>query len=257
MKKKIFFALPIIVGFIGFGSLQNAHSWGGGAPTGYTSSSSDNKTCGTNGGCHGGGSTAQKGWLTSTIPASGYVGGQTYSLTLTATGAQNKWGFSLMENSNLGTFTSTNETAVTGGYVTHKSTSTAGNGGKSWTFDWTAPAKGSGNVTFNASILGANGNSQPTGDNTYTASLSHSEDASSTVGISKIVTTNFSVFPNPTSDFININSDKNIKSINLFDLNGKRVISTSSITKIDVRHLDNGIYILSLDGKTQQITIQK
>ncbi|EDP72829.1 hypothetical protein FBALC1_17047 [Flavobacteriales bacterium ALC-1] len=55
------------------------------------------------------------------------------------------------------------------------------------------------------------------------------------------------LYPNPTNDLVSI-SDKNIISVEVFDINGKSVLETKSST-LSVRHLANGIYIIK--AKTQ------
>jgi len=66
----------------------------------------------------------------------------------------------------------------------------------------------------------------------------------------------FEVFPNPSSDLINIKlegDDNSIIDIVLYDMNGKLVKSISNDKlmdeiAIDVRDIDNGIYLLKLKG---------
>lgn len=54
------------------------------------------------------------------------------------------------------------------------------------------------------------------------------------------------IFPNPTSDFINIlATNKNIERIFIYDLSGKQIISTNS-TRINVARLPSGAYILNI-----------
>ncbi|MBO6211495.1 T9SS type A sorting domain-containing protein [Algoriella sp.] len=69
-----------------------------------------------------------------------------------------------------------------------------------------------------------------------------------------IKTTLFDVYPNPVENTITINTTGNLKSAELFDLNGKRILSKSEFKTsktIDVNHLPKGVYILkvNLDGK--------
>ena len=55
----------------------------------------------------------------------------------------------------------------------------------------------------------------------------------------------FSVYPNPTTDFLNISTSDNIESIKVFDMNGRLVISdtyNTSDVKLDVMFLTNGYY---------------
>lgn len=67
----------------------------------------------------------------------------------------------------------------------------------------------------------------------------------STTGVEDLSDVTFSVFPNPTSDFLNVSTSDNIESIKVFDMNGRLVLSdtynTSSV-KLDVMSLTNGFY---------------
>lgn len=57
--------------------------------------------------------------------------------------------------------------------------------------------------------------------------------------------TSFSVYPNPTTDFVNINTNSDIKQINIYDLTG-RLISTQYSDKVGLQNNQQGIYILEI-----------
>ena len=61
------------------------------------------------------------------------------------------------------------------------------------------------------------------------------------------------VFPNPTNDFITVYSEKPIKSITLFDFEG-RLITTIEDQTTDLRNYKSGIYFISLNIENQIIT---
>ncbi|WP_152285818.1 T9SS type A sorting domain-containing protein [Flavicella marina] len=63
-----------------------------------------------------------------------------------------------------------------------------------------------------------------------------------------VFASNFSLFPNPANDVLNISSDNNIDSAEISDLTGKVVISASELTQnsIDISSLAKGVYILRL-----------
>lgn len=70
--------------------------------------------------------------------------------------------------------------------------------------------------------------------------------------------TRFSVYPNPTSKFLNFetNSDVKIIQTTIINITGKVVHTSKSKRQIDVSNLNNGIYFLKI--KTNQgITIKK
>ncbi len=62
---------------------------------------------------------------------------------------------------------------------------------------------------------------------------------------------NISVYPNPTSDFIRINTNNLvIKNIEILDLNGKILFNQNTAQSIDISDLEAGVYILKI--KTNQ-----
>ncbi len=133
------------------GSPLYAHS--SGAPSGYTGSPGDGHNCTS---CHGGSAVTVSGWITSNIPPSGYIGGNSYTITVTATGTGKK-GFELSpqnaSGTQLGVLAAGSGSKLVGGtkYVTHSSAVASGSTG-TWSFTWTAPAAGTGNVTLYAAI---------------------------------------------------------------------------------------------------------
>lgn len=57
-----------------------------------------------------------------------------------------------------------------------------------------------------------------------------------------------SVYPNPTSDLVNIKTDKNINSFEIFDINGNIVMSknTTHINQISLNSLAKGVYFCKI-----------
>ena len=55
---------------------------------------------------------------------------------------------------------------------------------------------------------------------------------------------NLKVFPNPASDVVNLTANKEIKSVNIFDLSGKKVKSVTDTKQINVSNLAKGNYII-------------
>lgn len=63
----------------------------------------------------------------------------------------------------------------------------------------------------------------------------------------------FNLYPNPTSDFLTISTSGNTEfdKIEIIDLNGKVLVESTS-NKIDVSHLNVGMYMVVLTGKNQE-----
>jgi hypothetical protein len=158
MKTKNLLVTLLVFGIV-FITFSSFMPYPGGAPSPYYYSGSpgDGHDCSS---CHGNASAAS-GWITSNIPASGYVPGTTYQVTATNSGSgSGKYGFELSPQNNsgqlLGTLApGTNSKLVgSGKWITH---STSSNSVSSWTFNWTAPVAGTGSVTFYASFTRSTG----------------------------------------------------------------------------------------------------
>jgi hypothetical protein len=150
---------------------QEAHTYSSGSPGNYSGSPGDgNLTCAN--GCHGGTAISQAGIITTDVPAAGYTPGSSYTITLTVSYMTRlRYGFELSaENAagtSLGTFShpTTDTRGVAGTHATHTSSGTSAPlGSKTWTLTWTAPAAGSGPVTFYGAFNATNSNNSSSGD---------------------------------------------------------------------------------------------
>jgi len=182
MKKYIFSLLVISIGTLVYQTLSESNtviSYTSGPPTGKTGSPGDGgSTCN---GCHSGTVNLVTGWITSNIPTAGYIAGDTYTITLTAFGTTEvKFGFQatsekLSDNSKTGTpiLTNSAETQIVGtDYVEHTTAGTTGStGSHTWSYDWIAPAVGTGDVAFYAAFNVSNNNAASAGDLIYISSL--------------------------------------------------------------------------------------
>ncbi|MCE3074382.1 T9SS type A sorting domain-containing protein [Chryseobacterium gwangjuense] len=66
------------------------------------------------------------------------------------------------------------------------------------------------------------------------------------------------IYPNPTSDFINIKSDIEIKEAVVYELSGKSVSrSTNQNNRIDIKHVPSGVYILKIIDAKGNISTEK
>lgn len=64
------------------------------------------------------------------------------------------------------------------------------------------------------------------------------------------------IYPNPTTDYINIlNEDAPFKKVEIYDNLGKIVLSRPFYNKIDVKHLKNGVYLLKLSD--DKLSVEK
>lgn len=247
------FCIALSIVFIDLSSDTRVHGNSSASPNGYTGSPLEfgGRTCGSNGGCHGGGSTAQADMITTNIPSSGYVPGQTYQITATVVSAgRTKFGFQLSpqraNGNTAGTMIANSTVQLTGSqrYATHTSSSNTGSGSRSWTFSWTAPATGLGPVTFYASYNAANNNNSTSGDIIFNSSLVVNE-ASPTLDI--IVNGEPEICPGES-----VTLTSTIATGNQWSLNGNPINGATGSSYIANT---GGVYSVSNGAQSAQVTI--
>lgn len=271
-RKSTLIAFSIVFAGIFYASLNNnAFTNPEGAPIRTSGSPVDgNGTC-ANSGCHTGIQVTNKtNLLTSNIPAEGYTPGTKYTITAKTNSAVNRtvFGFQASPQSTtgslLGTMTITNPTETrlvgSGKYITHTASGITGaNGQKSWSFDWTAPAAGSGTVTFYACFNNANGNGGTSGDSIIRSNLVIQEKVVSNVNVDKLSSLGFNVYPMPVVSKLNIDNNHKVyvESLQIFDLNGRLVLNreleTDGNIKIDLSELNAGTYIVNISANGKSI----
>jgi hypothetical protein len=249
----------LLESFGGDGNLKRST----GSPGGYTNSPGDGKTC-TN--CHGS-AVAVTGWVTSNVPASGYVPGTVYQITVTATSAGTNKGFECSPQTPAGALVGT-VAAGTGMKLTNSNKAVTHNAVVSsnpavWTFNWTAPATGVGNVTFYSAIC--------IGEN-YIRTTTLVIPQASGIGIEEKNLVNYNLYPNPVVDKINIayslnKSDK--VTVDLYSLDGRFISTLTSGLQASGNHLmdfdlpagtSKGVYLLQVtaggEKKQSRVVVQ-
>lgn len=272
MKKSyLIYAFGII---LGTAFLNNLVSNSGGAPSGRTGSPIDTGTCNA-AGCHNSftlNSGAANLSLFSNIPATGYVPGSTYTVNINLT-EQGKGKFAFQAsayspdaNANVGAVSLLNSTETkinpgVGNYVTHTSMGTAATDTKDWSFDWTAPNPGAGEVTFFASGLVADGGGSPANDHVYNVTTTVIQGPG--VSVDPIQETfQAKVYPTLVEEFLFVemeNLDRGNLELRITNMNGQQVydlnqeITNKSFnTRIPVQSWTSGVYFMTIshDGKT-------
>lgn len=66
------------------------------------------------------------------------------------------------------------------------------------------------------------------------------------LNVNDIKTTDVSIYPNPTSDIVNIKSPINVMSLSLFSIDGRKLFENYKENKIDISSYNTGIYILNV-----------
>ena len=68
------------------------------------------------------------------------------------------------------------------------------------------------------------------------------------------------IYPNPTTDILNIKTDEKIKSVNIVDMTGRLLDVKFSENKVDVKDLESGAYIINVEtakGRSTEKFIKK
>ncbi len=225
-----------------------------GTEPGYTGSPGDSlKNCTV---CHGGTATDVEGWITSTVPQTGFIPGQRYTIKATNTEiGGTRFGFSIspqaINGDLLGTLliTDTTKTKLVGNdkYATYRAAGVDGVDSLSWTFDWVAPNDVNEVIFYGA--FNSNFEGHKDGDKTYLTRLRLYKQGF--VGLTTNLRTDFiSVYPNPAIDIINIATAHHSANnkVTVFNINGLQVINNSDLigNQLNIQFLSKGIYTILL-----------
>jgi hypothetical protein len=135
-------------------------------------------------------------------------------------------------------------------------------------FNWTAPAAGTGTISFWGCLMGCNGDNGRGGDFWNTTQITITERATTEVGS---VTNEMKVtaYPNPTTTNLNVqlnNAQAGTYSLIVSDINGKSIVTdnitvngTSSTTNINTSNWAAGVYhiVLQKEGFSKTISVVK
>ncbi len=228
-------------------------------------------------GCHldaatGGPNTGPGSLIINYGGAEVYEAGATYDISVTIDDPNaSRFGFQMIALDE--SFNSTGAFISPAGSMTNIQTSPAGReyinhqsvpnpSENTYSFQWTAPATGSGSVTFWASGLAANGNGAKTGDYTYTASLNITEMEDT--ALEDILNKDIEIYPNPIQNDLNINLDLKENTnvaIQIMDATGKMIQQFNQQTyAVGSQHLQypvdlvNGLYYLHIQMEDEVIT---
>lgn len=277
MKKKLLFltfGVSIVTIFVG-SIYNNAFTDPTGAPNARTGSPGDGgNTCAISG-CHTGIAVTTKAKIISSdIPVEGYTPGIKYTITATSHSSANRntFGFQISPQTQAGVLVgtlaaiSTTQTQLTGGskYVTHKLAGINGSSGtKSWSFSWTAPAAGTGAVTFYGCFNNANGDGSAAGDSIFKSTYIVQEKLASGVNNNSLAQLGFNIFPNPAYNHIYIQNEKNVKfdRVEIMDLTGKLVYQSEGTVEVDLQlekaGISKGLYFIKLYNENELLGVTK
>ncbi len=233
----------------------------GGSPGGRTGSPNDGSSCGTSGGCHGSSQGAiVQDFISTDMPSSGYEPGKSHTITLSpALNGRSTWGFEIVaedvNGNKVGEFISNDDgnALQSGTRATHKFASSTGTDGRTWNLTWKAPAEGTGEVTFYAASLAANGNGNTGGDRVILDDLSVDEGVVNNV--SMVENISVVLYPNPTTSELHIEGETaGLERIYIFNAQGVAVLDLPFSNVVKVDELTSGNYFIKLLKGNKSIT---
>jgi hypothetical protein len=242
----------------------SAYANTGGSPGGKTNSPTDGSSCTQ---CHSGTINSGSAFtsISSNVAVSGYVPGQTYTITGSIEqGAINKFGFEITAEDNsgskVGTSILTDATRTkfvnSNNGVSHTTSGTTPSSLNTsvWSFDWTAPSVGTGDVTFYGAFNAVNSNSSTSGDQVYTKTLTISEDIST--GLAENVNdASFNIYPNPVVSSFQITSNTSVDRVTVFNVQGQQMTDLTQVeNKVNMENLASGIYVVNIETNGQVIS---
>lgn len=215
--------------------------------------------CGSTGNCHGAKNTATVVAITvkdgaTTITNNKYTAGKKYTITITGTNSSySKFGYQFSAtkgSSGIGTISnvpSGSKISNAGGIsVAEQSGTITAASGLSVSFDWTAPATGSGTVTLSAAVNGVDGTGSTNNDAFNTAQVTLTE---STTGIATANVENaVQLYPNPATSVLHIQlNNAGVTSGYIYNSYGQKVKEvnlTGQNNTADIAELQQGTYYL-------------
>lgn len=267
MKKPIllFISLFSITAMMTLESYKNGPAAGGVQATNAPGSSANKCTS-----CHTGGNfgtiSVDLVMMTdSALAVTEYTPGSTYTLTATVSnsaGSPAGYGLQMValktsDNSNAGVLASPSANAKLSNlasrtYLEQKTTSST----NVFSVNWTAPAEGSGDVTFYFGANAVNGNGNNGGDKAVLTDFTFSEaiipvdTTDSSNAVTEILEIQHMIYPNPAKDYLYLNSSSEVSDLQVFDVFGNVISNWNwQNEKIDVSKLQNGVYFMLLNDK--------
>ncbi len=217
----------------------------------------DAKVCST---CHNGGDFGTDIQITLSDPegteVTEYLAGKTYTVTATISTTTAPGGYGLqmvgltdIDDNNAGSLLNPSANAQLAEVAGRSYLEQAGlSSSNVFTAEWTAPAEGSGSVTFYAAGHAANGNGQSSGDQASQTSVAFGENVvESTVDFENDL---FTISPNPVLDFTTISLDRVVNgTVNIFSATGQIVLTTAINSDSQIVNLTDfakGTYVVSI-----------
>jgi hypothetical protein len=288
MKKRFLLLTAVAAfSFVIFTSEENGPAANGNNRSGAKASLT---TCGTVGaGCHGGTSSATAVTITADsagyTPVTHYVGGQTYTINISGTNTSNlpKFGFQYAVVS--GTGATQVQAGTNSGFPTDVTIHTfqglqfvehdnplsiSSNNTYTASFQWTAPAAGTGTVTMYCTLNAVNGDGlADAADQSNNTSITLAEESAPSAIPNVLSNMDVKAYPNPAVNNISLqlgNANTGKYTLAIYDMTGRKinasqvdVSSTDYTTTIDTHNWVPGMYEIAImkDNNQRVLTVVK
>lgn len=103
-------------------------------------------------------------------------------------------------------------------------------------------------------------NGGPSGDNSNYIGIDTFSLVRPALAVSDVNKSKVSIYPNPTTEYLNINSASKISAVQIFDISGKKVNAELVDNKVNVQNLAKGSYVIKItdgSGTTSQKFIKE
>ena len=103
-------------------------------------------------------------------------------------------------------------------------------------------------------------NGGPAGDNSNYIGIDTFSLVRPALAVSNVNKAKVSIYPNPTTDYLNVSSASKISSVEVYDISGKKVRVELTDNKVDVQNLVKGSYVIKItdaSGTTSQKFIKE
>jgi len=179
MKKKLLLVCVAFLCLHLYVNIPNGHTYSTTPPINRTGAPGQNSCTS----CHGSGSTTAVNFAWDNGNPAEYIPGNTYDLSIEIVHpSQQRFGFSMISwdssNNYVGDWIGAGgntQVYSSGNYVGHQNAPSGQSGSYQYDLQWTAPAAGTGDVTFYTGCVAANGNGNTQGDEGKDASFSITE----------------------------------------------------------------------------------
>lgn len=92
---------------------------------------------------------------------------------------------------------------------------------------------------------------------TYGETEDYTLKVQSTMAVSNTAAQTVQVYPNPVKDLMNISTAAAVSHVSINDINGRQVATFADRRQIDIRHLQTGVYLLTIHFKDGTSVVKK